>query len=153
MTKNKEESSIVKSKESKKIGRPKVKKARLPLPDDAYRKIARIAEESKMPMQLVYEDALLNGIVTLREMYSSAIEFRKTRDGMINEPDKRVVQERKPQRSQATEPGEPSEPAYSALPAEFESGATDNGSDEPDEQPGHETEVGEALESHYERGL
>ena len=82
-----------------------------------------------MPMQLVYEDALLNGIVTLKEMYSSAIEFRLTRDGMINELDKRVVQERKPVRSQATEPGEPSEPAYSASALEFEPGPTENGSD------------------------
>ena len=100
-------------------------------------------------MQLVYEDALLNGIVTLKEMYSSAIEFRATRDGMINELDKRVVQERKSQRSQATEPGEPSEPAYSASTLEFETGATENGSDLPDEQRGHESSDEAIAESDF----
>ena len=104
-------------------------------------------------MQLVYEDALLNGIVTLKEMYSSAIEFRLTRDGMINELDKRVVQERKPVRSQGPEPFEPSEPAYSASPAEFESGPTENGSGHVDVERGLGTAAEADLESDlsYER--
>jgi hypothetical protein len=140
MTKNKEGNSTVKSKESKKLGRPKTKKTRLAIPEEAYRKLARIAEESRMPIQLVYEDAILNGISTLKEMYVSAISYRATRDKMINEPDKRVVQERKPQRGQATEPGEPSEPDYSGVIAELESGATENGFSDASIERGHETE-------------
>jgi len=142
----------VKSKESKKIGRPKAKRTRLVIPDDAYKKIARISEESRMPMQLVYEDALLNGIVTLKEMYSSAIEFRATRDGMINEFDKRVVQERKPGRSQATEPGEPSEPGYTPG-EEFGTASTENGSGDVDVQRGLGTQDEADLEPDlsYER--
>jgi hypothetical protein len=155
MTTNKDENSTKKSKDSKKIGRPKAKKTRLVISDEIYRKIARISEESRMPMQLVYEDALLNGIVTLKEMYSSAIEFRATRDGMINELTRPVVQERKPQCSQATELGKPSEPAYHPerdIPQPY---STENGSDVSDEQRGYETEAGEALESshQFERGL
>lgn len=127
------------------MGRPKAKKTRLVISDEIYRKISRISEDSRMPMQLVYEDALLNGIVTLKEMYSSAIEFRATRDGMINELDKRVVQERKPQRSERAEPGEPSETPYSPIPAEFEA-TTGNGSGVPDEQPGYRAEDESDLE-------
>jgi hypothetical protein len=134
MTKTKDENSTVKSKESKKLGRPKAKKTRLVVPDEVYRKIARISEESRMPMVQVYEDALLNGIYSLTlegGMYYELIELRKARNESIskNESFTRVVQERKPGRSQATEPGEPSEPAYSARPLEFEPGPTENGSD------------------------
>jgi hypothetical protein len=100
-------------------------------------------------MQLVYEDAILNGIVTLNEMYSSAIEFRATRDGMINELDKRVVSERKPVRREATELGEPSEPAYSASATEFESGPTENGSGHVDVERG----LGTADEADIESDL
>jgi hypothetical protein len=146
MTKNNVENSTKKLKESKKIGRPKLKKTRLAISDEVYRKIARIAEESRIPMQLVYEDALLNGLVTLKEMYASAIAYRATRDGMINELDKRVVQERKPQRGQGAELGEPSQPDYREIPAEFEYGSTENGSGDVALQRGLEAEDGAYIE-------
>ena len=141
-------------KESKKIGRPKVKRTRLAIPDDAYRKISRISEESRMPMQLVYEDALLNGIVTLKEMYSSATEFRRTRDEMIHERDPRVVQERKFVRSERTEPGEPSEPAYTPESADFQEEPAANGSGNVAIERGFSPEDAADLESDlgYERG-
>ena len=83
-----------KSKESKltqKIGRPRILEPSIP--KEIFRKLRDIADEARMPMQLVYEDALLNGIVTLKDMYASAIQFRKTRDSLINEFTGSVVQE------------------------------------------------------------
>ena len=83
-----------KSKESKlnqKIGRPRILEPTIP--KEIFKKLRDIADEARMPMQLVYEDALLNGIVTLKDMYASAIQFRKTRDSLINESIGSVVQE------------------------------------------------------------
>ena len=83
-----------KSKESKlnqKIGRPRILEPSIP--KEIFKKLRDIADEARMPMQLVYEDALLNGIVTLKDMYASAIQFRKTRDSLINEFTGSVVQE------------------------------------------------------------
>ena len=83
-----------KSKESKlnqKIGRPRILEPSIP--KEIFKKLRDIADEARMPMQLVYEDALLNGIVTLKDMYASAIQFRKTRDSLINEFTGSVAQE------------------------------------------------------------
>ena len=95
-----------KSKESKlnqKIGRPRILEPSIP--KEIFRKLRDIADEARMPMQLVYEDALLNGMLTLRDvvardgtvvkegMYSKTIEVRKNRDKLINESLGSVVQE------------------------------------------------------------
>ena len=90
--------STRKSKELKpnpKIGRPRIHEV-LTVPREIFKKLRDRADEARMPMQLVYEDALLNGIATLtgpNGMYSSAIAFRKTRDALINESTRTVVQE------------------------------------------------------------
>jgi len=73
------------SKPNPKLGRPRIHEV-LTVPREIFKKLRDIADEARMPMQLVYEDALLNGIVTLKDMYASAIQFRKTRDLLINEP-------------------------------------------------------------------
>jgi hypothetical protein len=147
-------------KESKKIGRPKVKRTRLTVPDEVYRKIARISEESRMPMAQVYEDALLAGIYSLTipdGMYYELIELRKDRNKAVaknNELDKRVVQERKFVRSERTEPGEPSEPAYTPEPSDFQEESATNGSGNALVERGFSPEDAADLESDlgYERG-
>lgn len=82
------------------MGRPRIHEV-LTVPREIFKKLRDIADEARMPMQLVYEDALLNGIVTLKDMYASAVQFRKTRDALINEPFGSVVH--KPEESRETE--------------------------------------------------
>ena len=90
-------------KPTPKIGRPRIHEI-LTVPREIFKKLRDIADEARMPMQLVYEDALLNGISTLTGvdgMYSSAISFRKTRDALINESSRAVDQ--KPEARAETE--------------------------------------------------
>ena len=79
-------------KPNPKIGRPRIHEV-LTVPREIFKKLRDIADEARMPMQLVYEDALLNGIITLKDMYATAIEYRKTRDKLLNEPIGTVLKE------------------------------------------------------------
>lgn len=85
------------------MGRPKIKRVRLTVSDDVYKRLSKISEEARMPLQLVYDDALLNGICTLPDMYKSAIEFRKTRDEMIQEPARATLRKPEPNGDEVTE--------------------------------------------------
>jgi hypothetical protein len=135
------------------MGRPKAKRVRLTVSDDVYKRLGRIAEEARMPLQLVYDDALLNGLCTLPDMYKSAIEFRKTRDGMIYEPMgekqhvRTVLHKPEPNGSQGEESGESDLPFDPEIDPEFKREApVASGSPEPVVERGHETEDGEAHE-------
>lgn len=83
------------SKLTQKIGRPKILEPTIP--KEIWKKLRDIADLARLPMQVVYEDSLLNGISTLLGedgMYTASINFRKNRDALIaaNELDGPVVQ-------------------------------------------------------------
>jgi hypothetical protein len=93
----KEKNLMRKSKElnpNPKLGRPRIHDVLQPLPRDIFKILRDVADMSGMPLQLVYEDAVLNGITTLvgkDGMYTNAITVRKGRKDFIaknlaNEP-------------------------------------------------------------------
>jgi hypothetical protein len=64
----------------------------LKVPRVAMQRIREVAQQSKMPIDQVFSDVLENGLLTIGEMYSGIIEFRKAREQRWNEqnakPDK-----------------------------------------------------------------
>jgi hypothetical protein len=65
----------------------------LPIPKGALKQIRAISEEAKIPPAQVFEDVIENGLCTVREMYASLINFRKSRKELNEQkPGERMVQ-------------------------------------------------------------
>ncbi len=80
-------------KKEKKLGRPR-NTDMLPIPKGAMKQIKAVAEEARIPVAQVFEDVIENGLLTVREMYSSLINFRKARKGLYEpQPDEPMVEE------------------------------------------------------------
>ncbi len=80
-------------KKEKKLGRPR-NTDMLPIPKGAMKQIKAVAEEARIPVAQVFEDVIENGLLTVREMYSSLINFRKARKELYEpQPDEPMVEE------------------------------------------------------------
>ncbi len=84
------------------------------------KQIKAVAEEARIPVAQVFEDVIENGLLTVREMYSSLINFRKARELLYEpQPDESMVKEQHPEGAVEFELGTGIDEQSDGLPDEF----------------------------------